>query len=299
MISSRRPCSRSSEICAVVPPKRSPTVTLPSARTTRSGSPAPSVSRPPDERHSMTGALGSSGRVWGMRSSSPRSPTDYSPLRPAGSGRRARSRGCDGPARCRPGASARVDAALARERQRQGRAAAACTSRSARRPDAGRARPPRSRRGRRLAPRRRRAALRSPSGFQSKTRCGAARSSSPATSCQPAASARGGGDQDAGLPVPPPARERHALDRREPLVERRRLELARGAHVGRRRVHAGLAARELAQLDRAPGTAPKRSSMRSTRLTCACGERRFEPHAAGRQAMARGRPRSGGCAPRA
>ena len=85
----------------------------------------------------------------------------------------------------------------------------------------------------------------------------------------PAPLSAGAATNTAGSPVTGARGERDMFHGGEALVGRRRLELAERAHLRGRREQARLAPRQLPEL-LGVGSAPKRSSSRSTRLTCAC-----------------------------
>ena len=100
-------------------------------------------------------------------------------------------------------------------------------------------------------------------GFQSKTRCGALESGT--------CSSGGCRDEDAAARSSPGRRayEGDVFDICEALVGVRWLELAERSHLRGRREQARL---DFARVRSSPGVGsePKRSSSRSTRLTCAC-----------------------------
>ena len=139
-------------------------------------------------------------------------------------------------------------------------------------------------------------AARSPSGFQSNTRCGASAQRLAEGVLPTLAKQRARGDEHA-RPEPCGSRragERPPLDAREALVIRGRLELANGAHLRRRREQAGLTPGELAQL---VGLRERAEAVEEAldEVDLGLRERRVEPDAAHRGAVPAGRPRRRGC----
>jgi hypothetical protein len=96
---------------------------------------------------------------------------------------------------------------------------------------------------------------------------------------------RGGGDEDSRLgSAGRRAHEGHLVNDREPLVGRRRLELAKGAHLRGRHEHARFAPRELAQLLGSRKRAEPREQPLD-QIDLRLGKRRRDPDAPHREAM--------------
>ena len=127
-------------------------------------------------------------------------------------------------------------------------------------------------------------AAESPSGLQSKTRCGAPGWPS-ASACSHSRTREGsGGDEHPGLPRSRLAHEGHVLDGGESLVARRRLELAKRTHLRGRREDARLAPRQLPQL-RGFGKRPETLEQPLDEVDLRLRERRVEPDAVSRSPM--------------
>ena len=128
----------------------------------------------------------------------------------------------------------------------------------------------------------------SPPGRQSKTRWGARGSPSASVSSQPAWLTRAAATKTPGRPCPRRPRERHALDGCEAFVVGRRLELAKRAHLLGRREQARFRSRRLLQLVR-ERKRPEAIEQALDEVDLRLCERRVEPEAAGRDAVARRR----------